>query len=209
MSKPTESFSALPTTRRTAISALAVAAATVIGSGSTASAWSLFRRNSAPSSEPVDLSGISQEWLRREGSEVAAYADFLSKIGLRHLQPSQVIAAHAKRRGSVWNKLPPRAMWKNIAPTLKVVDRISEELGQPVKEVISVYRCAAYNARCAGASSGSWHQKNFAVDVSFAAPASVVASKARRLRGEGFFKGGVGRYPTFTHIDTRGQNVDW
>jgi hypothetical protein len=29
------------------------------------------------------------------------------------------------------------------------------------------------------------------------------------MRKEGVFKGGVGRYPGFTHIDTRGSNADW
>lgn len=187
---------------------MAVATAATLGGGSTASAWSLFKRHDR-AEERVDLSGLSNEWIRRQGSDLQAYSQFLSKAGFRHLSVRQVIEAHAKRRGSVWNSLPPRSMWKNIVPTLRVIDRVGAELGQPVKEIISVYRSGAYNARCAGASSGSWHQANFAADVSFDTPASVVASTARRLRGQGLFAGGVGRYPAFTHIDTRGQSVDW
>jgi hypothetical protein len=29
------------------------------------------------------------------------------------------------------------------------------------------------------------------------------------VRSKGAFQGGIGRYPDFTHIDTRGYNVDW
>jgi len=32
---------------------------------------------------------------------------------------------------------------------------------------------------------------------------------ARKMRTEGLFKGGVGSYSSFTHVDTRGQNADW
>jgi hypothetical protein len=45
--------------------------------------------------------------------------------------------------------------------------------------------------------------------VQFGVAPSVVAQTARTLRSRGVFRGGVGRYSTFTHIDTRGQNVDW
>jgi hypothetical protein len=29
------------------------------------------------------------------------------------------------------------------------------------------------------------------------------------MRNCGLFRGGVGGYGGFTHIDTRGQNIDW
>ena len=121
----------------------------------------------------------------------------------------QVIKAHAKRRGSVWNTLPPKSMWRNMAPTLKTLDRVAIELDQPVKEIVSAYRSPSYNARCAGARRGSWHKANVALDVKFHSRPSSVASIARNLRSRGHFRGGVGRYYSFTHIDTRGQNVDW
>jgi uncharacterized protein YcbK (DUF882 family) len=121
----------------------------------------------------------------------------------------QVIEAHAKQRGTVWNTLPPRALWRQMVPTLRVIDRLCQEMEQPVTEIVSAYRCPAYNARCAGARSGSWHQANVAVDVKFAVAASTVAQTARTLRSRGLFRGGVGRYSGFTHVDTRGQNVDW
>jgi uncharacterized protein YcbK (DUF882 family) len=92
---------------------------------------------------------------------------------------------------------------------LKVADRIAAELGEPVKEVTSAYRSPSYNRRCAGAKSRSWHLQNYALDVKFDTSAWNVARAARYLRSKGVFKGGIGRYSTFTHVDTRGQNVDW
>ena len=63
--------------------------------------------------------------------------------------------------------------------------------------------------RCPGAKSSSWHQVKCAVDVVFPARASSVTRTIRDLRNRGLFRGGVGGYSGFTHIDTRGQNVDW
>ncbi|MBB5353598.1 hypothetical protein HNR46_003859 [Haloferula luteola] len=210
MSQAAEPTRPISLSRRRALSTLAVAAATTFGGSVPASAWSLFGRSKASvESTRLDVSGLSDEWVRRQGSELGVYADYLSRAGFRHLTPLQVIEAHAKSHGGVWNSLPPRDLWDNLVPTLRVIDRVSVELGQPVQEIISAYRSPAYNARCPGASSGSWHQQNFAVDVRFKTRASVVASTARRLRGQGLFQGGIGRYPTFTHIDTRGQSVDW
>ena len=36
-----------------------------------------------------------------------------------------------------------------------------------------------------------------------------VAAMVRAMKSSGLFKGGVGRYGNFTHVDTRGQNADW
>lgn len=159
--------------------------------------------------EDVDLGGLPDAWVRRQGRDLERYAEFLAGLKLKRVTPRQVIDAHAKRRGNVWNSLPPRKMWKNIAPTLKAIDRVGESLGCDASEVVSAYRSPAYNARCRGASSRSWHQSNVAVDVKFPVRPSSVAHASRALRSRGVFKGGIGRYSTFTHIDTRGRNADW
>jgi hypothetical protein len=206
-----ESANAPLQSRRGALGTLGAGALALLGSTGSASAF--FSRKPKISivtpTAPVDLSDLPQDWVARQGRELKAYSEFLASLRLQRLTPRQIIGAHAKQRGSVWNSLPPRAMWRQMAPTLRVVDRLSMQLGHPVKEVTSAYRAPAYNARCPGAKSGSYHQVNVAVDVQFAVPSSVVAQTARALRSKGVFSGGVGRYPTFTHIDTRGQNVDW
>lgn len=195
-------------TRRRALGVFGASGLAVLASSAPASAFSFnFWKKSEDAA--VDLSGLPEAWVKREGSKLKDYANFLASLKLRHVSPEQVISAHAKRRGSVWNSLPSKSLWKNMAPTLKVVDRLAVELNQPVKEIISAYRSPAYNARCSGAKRGSWHKANVAVDVKFPVRASVVSSSVRSLRSRGLFKGGVGRYSGFTHIDTRGQSVDW
>ena len=202
--------------RRGALGTLGVGALALIGSSMPASA--LFTKkpgnprvvvNGGGSAVIGDLSDLPAEWVARQGSNLKAYVAYLGSLRLQKLTVRQVIEAHAKQRGTVWNTLPPRSLWRQMVPTLRVIDRLSQELEQPVKEIVSAYRCPAYNARCAGARSGSWHQANVAVDVQFAVAASTVAQTARTLRSRGLFRGGVGRYSGFTHVDTRGQNVDW
>ncbi len=200
-------------TRRGALGTLGFAAFAFLGTNTQASAF--FSRktpkvlvNSSSSGTP-DLRDLPAEWVARQGGNLKDYAAYLSSLRLQRLTPKQVIEAHAKRHGTVWNMLPPRSLWRQMAPTLRVIDRVAMELNQPVGEIISAYRSPAYNATCRGASRGSWHQANAAVDVKFGARPSTVANTARSLRSRGFFRGGIGRYGSFTHIDTRGQNVDW
>jgi Peptidase M15 len=152
---------------------------------------------------------IPAEWLPRLGSQLPSYADYLQRANFRQMSVRQVIAPHAKSHGSVHNTLPPRFLWKNIRSTLKVVDLLADRLDLPVNEVISVYRTPAYNARCPGAKSNSYHLCNNAMDIVFKCPPGKVAAMARAMRSSGLFKGGVGRYGGFTHIDTRGTNADW
>lgn len=155
------------------------------------------------------VGGFPAEWVRMHGNTVEEYAQYINSLKLHNISAQSVIAAHAKKRGNTWNVLPPKKWWTRMGYTLRVVDRISSTMGVPVKEVTSAYRSPAYNARCAGAKKRSWHQANVAVDVKFETRARNVTLAARNLRDRGLFKGGVGSYSTFTHVDTRGENVNW
>ena len=157
----------------------------------------------------ICLSSLPQEWVRQHGAVILDYDRYLASLNLKRLSAHQVVEAHAKSRGGVWNTLPPKPWWNRMGYTLRVIDRIAVELDMPVKEIVSAYRSPAYNARCPGAKTGAWHQANVAVDVQFPVRASTVTAAARHLRDRGLFKGGVGGYSTFTHIDTRGTNVNW
>jgi hypothetical protein len=192
-------------TRRRALGLLTASSAALLSSASTASAF-FFRR---PASPVVHLDELPSHWLELHSDTLDQYTDFLANLQLQQVGTHQIIVAHAKQRGSVWNSLPPYPMWKNIGKTLKVVDRIAREIDKPVREVISVYRSPAYNARCPGAKSSSWHQSNFAMDISFDVAAPVITRTVRSFRNRGLFRGGVGGYPGFTHVDTRGVNTDW
>ena len=182
----------------------------LLGAGSRAEAVSPMRGDVQPGiGAQQSVTEIPEEWLQREGHGLRTYAPYLTGLRLKSMSVGQIVAAHAKKRGAVWNVLPPREMWPSIVPTLRVIDQLALELGMPVAEVVSVYRMPAYNARCEGARSGSWHTRNVAIDIKMAAPPSVVAATARSLRARGLFSGGVGRYLNFVHIDTRGTNFDW
>ncbi len=157
----------------------------------------------------LDVRELPNEWVRRQGSELHAYARYLSALRLRHITVQQVIASHAKRKGSIWNNLPDRENWRHMSETLRVADEISVRLGTSVKLVTSAFRSPSYNARCPGAKPNSCHKENVALDLKFHASTWAVARAARNIREEGKFRGGIGRYTGFTHVDTRGYNVDW
>lgn len=137
------------------------------------------------------------------------YETFLAGLGLIFIKPHEVLMPHYKVRGKVKNTLPPHELWTKMPPTLKVADKLREKLGVPLQAVVSAYRSPAYNAACTGAATHSQHMLNVALDLHFDCAPSKVAEAAEALRSQGFFKGGIGRYPGFTHIDTRGKNADW
>ena len=157
----------------------------------------------------LDLAELPAEWVRRQGPDLHAYGRYLSALRLRHISVQQIIASHARKKGSVWNALPGRDSWRQISQTLRVVDEISVRLSTSVKGVTSAFRSPSYNARCPGAKPNSCHKENVALDLQFHASTHAVARAARNIREEGKFRGGVGRYTGFTHVDTRGYNVDW
>ena len=200
--KPETNQTVLPT-RRNFLTTAALGTGVLIASTSISSAF-LFR--SAP---PVKLTGLPASWVEAQGNSLDSYAKYLQSLDLKQVTIQQVISAHARRKGSVWNTLPPRSMWRNLGATLQVADKIAITLGRPLKEVTSAYRSPAYNRRCPGAKSHSYHMKNVAMDLQFDSSPSTVAKVARQLRNHGYFKGGIGRYGSFTHVDTRGSNVDW
>jgi Peptidase M15 len=199
------------TKRRHVLSTIGLGTLGILASSTKASAGILGFGNSVRPAVMQNFSyaGLPEEWVARQGALLPAYVRYLQRVNLRYMTVQQVIDAHAKSHGSVWNNLPPQRLWPLAVPTLRAVDRVAMSLNQPVQEIISVYRCPVYNARCPGAKSGSWHQANVAMDVRFSTRASLVANTARDLRSRGLFKGGVGHYSDFTHIDTRGQNIDW
>ena len=114
---------------------------------------------------------------------------------------------NVKRRGTR-NSAPPKSKWTNIVPALRIVDDLRDYFGRPCV-INSSYRSEAYNKSCGGASK-SLHKEFKALDISFSAVRPHdVRDKLIEWRREGRFKGGVGRYNTFTHIDTRGYNATW
>ena len=157
----------------------------------------------------LNVNDLPAEWVRRQGPHLHAYGRYLSALRLRHISVQQIITSHARKKGSVWNALPGRESWRQMSQTLRVADEIAVRLSTSVKGVTSAFRSPSYNARCPGAKPNSLHKDNIALDLQFHASTYAVARAARNIREEGKFRGGVGQYTGFTHVDTRGYNVDW
>ena len=137
------------------------------------------------------------------------YTQFLQSLKLRHLSPREIIDPHRGVIGEVGNCLPPLHLWENVTPTLRVADEIRERLKVPLCEITSCYRSPSYNAIVPGSVAGSYHTRNQALDLVYLCPPLKAFRMALQLREEGFFRGGVGLYPTFIHLDTRGHAATW
>ena len=137
------------------------------------------------------------------------YAEFLSKIDLRYITPREVLTAHRRERNGISNTLPPRQYWTGMIPTLKMADELRARLGVRLNYITSAYRSPEYNAQCPGASPRSYHTKNIALDLVYDCAPEVAMAEAKKMREEGLFRGGLGLYKTFIHLDTRGRNATW
>jgi Peptidase M15 len=194
--------------RRGALATFGLAGLALAASSAPLRAFTIGKSGFSSSSGP-SLADLPPEWVAHQSYLLPDYYRYLGLVKMTRITPAQVIIAHAKEHHGVWNGIPPKSMWQRIVLTLRVVDRVAAEMNLPVTEIISAYRAPAYNSLCPGAKSGSWHQANYAVDVTFPTNASTVTAVTRNLRDRGLFKGGVGSYPTFTHVDTRGVNINW
>jgi len=143
---------------------------------------------------------------------IARFRQFLGPLGLRHFDPAEFLTLGGSHFGGGaahgLNAPPPETLWPNLVPTARLLDALRERLGVPVT-ISSAYRTAAYN-RAVGGAANSWHRQFIACDIKAngASPAKV-ANALAEMRGQGFFRGGIGRYSSFTHVDTRGVNADW
>ncbi|MCZ4289946.1 D-Ala-D-Ala carboxypeptidase family metallohydrolase [Hoeflea alexandrii] len=106
---------------------------------------------------------------------------------------------------------PPRKLWKNVPSLARVLVRIRSEIGKPI-QLCSVYRGPDYNKKVGGVKN-SQHLFFKAADFKVVGPnpgnSTDWANAVKRLRDVGVFKGGVGKYRTFVHVDTRGDNKNW
>lgn len=151
---------------------------------------------------------IPQAGYTLDDSRAGAYAILLATANLKNISIPLVLRPHGNRHGCVQNTLPPQPLWSNILPTLRIADKLAGEMKEKIV-LRSIYRSPEYNATCPGAAKDSQHMHNRAIDLELQSPPSVVAKVARRLRDQGTFRGGIGVYSSFIHIDTRGKNADW
>lgn len=139
-----------------------------------------------------------------------AFTDWFNAQGFRHFGAHEFTRYFGAVRKAVKNSPPPKKLWKNLVPTLRVVDDLRESFGKPCT-VLSSYRSPAYNRRVGGASR-SQHLEFNALDITIkGVSAKRVYERLLQWSSEGRFKGGIGYYPSsgFVHIDTRGRNATW
>lgn len=144
------------------------------------------------------------------------YAAFIDRLGLKHFKGEELARYADRTRGGVKNSIPPEGLWTNMIPTLIVADAIREQYAAPIT-ITSAYRSPAYN-RAVGGEAASFHMRNQALDL-IANNVPRLFQIARSLRGKRFrlpgnggtflWWGGIGKYPGFVHIDTRGYNANW
>jgi uncharacterized protein YcbK (DUF882 family) len=138
------------------------------------------------------------------------FTDWFNAQKFRHFSASEFTSYFEKSRKGVKNSTPPVILWKNIVPTLRILDDLREEFGNPIT-ILSSYRSPAYN-RAVGGAMLSQHLDFTAIDfsVSEATPQEVFGLLSR-WRSHGRFTGGLGLYSSkgFVHIDTRPENATW
>ncbi|MBL6082532.1 DUF882 domain-containing protein [Belnapia sp. T18] len=137
---------------------------------------------------------------------------FAESLGLAHFSSDELLFLGQQQLGGKCaglNDYPPRELWVNIAPAAAVLDRLRSEIGASIR-ILSVYRSPAYNACIDGSASNSMHMRFNAID--FTCQSGTPKDWAARLqdyRRRGIFRGGIGVYRTFVHVDTRGENASW
>jgi hypothetical protein len=137
-----------------------------------------------------------------------AKADFqklLDDAGVRYFTADEVFYRGARDAKLQLNSDPPRSLWPSLLAVTKVADEARHRIGRPLR-INSAYRNAAYN-RAIGGASASIHMRGGALDLS-GSPATL-HKILTQMRREGLFRGGIGKYRTFVHVDVRGKNADW
>jgi len=131
---------------------------------------------------------------------------------IQHFAPSELLTM-GTRHGQAghpahgFNTLPPEDLWENIR-TILLVASIARETHGPLL-IASAYRSPAYN-RAVGGVENSQHVQFRALDlVPLETSPHLLARRLHEMRRNRVFRGGIGTYRTFIHIDSRGKNNTW
>lgn len=136
---------------------------------------------------------------------------YVKTKGLRHFKPAEVLYKGTSHGNPVLNTLPPEQIWPNCIPVLWVIDLAREALGHPLS-ILSGYRSPQYNDAVSGARHSlhlEWRAYHLAPTSGSQLVQYQLLSILRDFRQAGVFRGGIGVYDDFIHVDTRGHNVDW
>ena len=105
--------------------------------------------------------------------------------------------------------LPEGELLENCQELADNLQVLRDHIGKPII-IISGYRPPAYNKKIGGAKR-SQHLLARAADIKVpgVAPAEVHATVIKLIKAGKMKQGGVGKYSTFVHYDTRGTAARW
>lgn len=147
-----------------------------------------------------------------ERARIRAFQEFFRTLDARHFSADELLFLGGSHHGSGpcagKNRIPDEELWPNVAPLVKALDVVREQVGRPVR-LTNVYRHDTYNA-CIGGVPASQHRLFWAADiVASGIDAAACADCVQAVRAQNVFTGGIGHYRSFVHIDVRGHNADW
>lgn len=138
------------------------------------------------------------------------FSEWFAAQKFLHFVAGEFTSYFARERNGVKNSPPPKRLWQNIVPTLRIVDELRDSFGKPCR-ILSSYRAPAYNKKVGGAPL-SQHLEFKALDITIdGISPQRVYDRLIEWRKAGKFTGGLGIYPSsgFVHIDTRARNATW
>lgn len=105
--------------------------------------------------------------------------------------------------------IPEGELLDNCIELAENLQVLRTHIGKPIN-IISAYRPPAYNKKIGGAKK-SQHLLAKAADIKVPgmAPAEVHAEVIKLIKAGKMKQGGVGKYATFVHYDTRGTAARW
>ena len=137
-------------------------------------------------------------------SQKQEFKNFFNGMQLDNFSAEELIPLFERTK----NSIPPKELWDNCKRAFWIVQLVRDHFKKPLR-VVSAYRSPAYNAKVRGAQK-SKHLQFMALDIQVDGVSPVrVYNLLKKWRAAGVFRGGLGRYSTFVHIDTRGRNVSW
>ena len=155
---------------------------------------------------PPPVSTAKRKSAKKYTGAKAEFQKLLEAQGTRYFTADEVFYRGASDARLQLNTDPPRALWPSLLAVVKVADEARHRLGKPLR-INSAYRSPAYNRSLPGAAKNSIHTQGGALDL--AGSPATLHKILTQMRAEGLFRGGIGKYRTFVHVDVRGRNADW
>lgn len=132
-------------------------------------------KNASPQASSLDIYGNQQDFLLWLNSspfhrqQVEEYKNYLIRnLGIQNVPPMEQLLTTARswqECGAAPFQVPPKTLWANMLPTLKLYVKLKQQQILPPNTIIrSVYRNPSLN-QCAKGANNSKHLMNAAIDI--------------------------------------------